>query len=489
MSISLKDILVKVPTLTIDGNRGLMISGVTQDSRNVKEGFVYVAIKGFAADGHSFISDAIEAGAKAIVYEDQPENLPEGLAMIQVKDSREAVATMASNFYGNPSSKLTMVGFTGTNGKTSCATMAFELFSELGYQCGLISTIRILIQEEEIPARLTTPDPIELNRLLAIMVDKGCTHCFMEASSHALDQKRVWGIDFSGAVFTNITHDHLDYHPDFKSYIKAKKILFDGLSDSSWALINLDDKNSRVMVQNTRADIKTYGLKSSVDFKAKVLSNSFEGLELQIDYQNVWIPLVGKFNAYNLLAVYAVGILCGEQEEEILRTLSNIQAAPGRFEFVRNGKEVKAILDYAHTPDALKNVLETIQEVRTGKETLITVFGCGGDRDKAKRPEMARIASKYSDKVILTSDNPRSEDPDEILTEIEGGIPVSKRKNYLKQRDRKEAIRTACFMAEKGDIILLAGKGHETYQEIKGERFPFDDKKELLDNLQTDPVT
>lgn len=488
MSKTLKDILVKVNAQNIAGDRNTGILGISQDSRKVKKGFAYIAIRGHASDGHDYIAAAIENGASAIICEQLPEDQPVDIAFVKVDDSREATAIIASNFYDNPSSKLLMTGFTGTNGKTSCATMAFILFRELGYQCGLISTIKILINEDEIPARLTTPDPIELNELLSEMVRRGCTHCFMEASSHALHQKRVFGIDFKVAVFTNITHDHLDYHKTFKNYIQAKKILFDGLGDSSWALINIDDRNSRVMVQNTPALVKTFGLRSSADFKAKVLSSSFEGLELAIDSRNVWVPVVGRFNAYNILAVYGVAILLGEEESEVLKVLSRSGPVPGRFEFIRNQRHVNAIIDYAHTPDALKNVLETIKEVRSGNETLITVFGCGGDRDKTKRPEMAKIASQLSDKVILTSDNPRSEDPEEILKEVESGIPASRKGRYLKQVDRREAIKTACMMAEKGDIILLAGKGHETYQEIKGERYPFDDKKELLDHLQTSPT-
>jgi UDP-N-acetylmuramoyl-L-alanyl-D-glutamate--2,6-diaminopimelate ligase len=485
MGIALKDVLVRVSTKMIQGDRNVIIDGITQDSRKVRDGYLFIAVKGFSSDGHEFIDSSVSSGAVAIVCEESPEQIPSDVIFIQVKDCREALAKIASNFYGDPSSKLAMTGFTGTNGKTSCASMAFQLFQELGYQCGLISTIKIQINAEEIPARLTTPDPIELNQLLSEMVKKGCTHCFMEASSHAIDQKRVWGIDFKIAVFTNITHDHLDYHGGFREYINAKKILFDGLSDSSWALINIDDRNARVMVQNTGAQVKTYALKSPADFKAKVLSNSFEGLELRIDQLDVWLPMVGHFSAYNLLAVYGVGILLGESSEDILTVLSKMKSVPGRFEFIRNGKKVNAILDYAHTPDALKNVLETLKEIRTGNESLITVFGCGGDRDKSKRPEMARIAAKLSDKVIITSDNPRTEDPDTILDEIEKGIPGESFHKFLKQRDRKEAIKTACMMVDKGDILLLAGKGHETYQEVMGKRTHFDDREELLNHLQT----
>ncbi len=477
--MDVKTILNKVKILESQGPMVSSISGLSQDSRRIQKDFAYVAVRGTVADGHQYIDAAIKNGATLIVCEEIPSDLHKDKSYVQVEDSREVLALMASEFYGQPSSKLTMIGFTGTNGKTSCATMAYQLFEELGHKCGLISTVKILVGREERAARLTTPDPVELNQVLAEMVDEGCTHCFMEASSHALDQKRVFGIDFRVAVFTNISHDHLDYHGDFKSYIKAKKILFDGLSDSSWALINIDDKNGGVMVQNTGANVRTYALKKPADFKGKVMSNSFQGLEMQIDGKEIHLPLVGKFNAYNLLSVYAVAILAEEDPDEVLLVLSRLIPPAGRFEVLPNPRKVHAIVDYAHTPDALKNVLETIKEIRTGNENLITVFGCGGDRDKGKRPEMAKVAAGLSDKVILTSDNPRTEDPEMILEEIEKGIPASASRKFLKQSDRREAIKTACMLAEEGDILLLAGKGHETYQEIMGERFHFDDKEEL----------
>lgn len=475
----LKDILYKVSLVSISGDTNKKVAGICIDSRQIKKDFLFAAIKGAAMDGHEFIDKAIESGATSIICEELPKELKEGISYVEVNSSSKAIALIASNFYGNPSSKLKLVAITGTNGKTTCATLSYNLFKDLGYNVGLLSTIKIMINDEVVPTNLTTPDVIRVNEMLAKMLEKGCTHCFMEASSHALVQDRVFGLDIDLGVFTNISHDHLDYHKTFDAYIEAKKILFDQLPKGSSALINKDDKRWSVMKQNTVAEVKTFAVQSMADYKAKVLSNTLQGLEMDIDGSVVWFNLVGDFNAYNLLCIYAIAEILGEEKEEILTTLSQQKNVRGRFESVHSDYGIHAIIDYAHTPDALENVLKTISSVRTGGESLITVVGCGGNRDKAKRPVMADLACRYSEKVIFTSDNPRDEDPNEIIAEMEKGVRPSDFKKTLKQSDRFEAIKTAFQLADKGDIILIAGKGHETYQEIKGERHHFDDRESI----------
>ena len=453
------------------------VKGLSFDSRKVLPGFVFIAVKGTLSDGHDFIQKAIESGALAVVCERLPETIDEKVAYATVKDSAQALGIMASNFYGNPSGLLKLVGVTGTNGKTTTVTLLYQLFSALGYNAGLISTVENRILDQPIPATHTTPDPIQLNALLKKMITAGCTHAFMEVSSHAVDQERIAGLKFAGAVFTNITHDHLDYHKTFENYIKAKKKFFDDLGSEAFALVNADDKRGMVMLQNTKASKYTFGLKKMVDYKGKIITNSLEGLELEVAAKNVWFKMIGDFNAYNLLGVYGTALLLGEESDEVLLHLSALTGAPGRFERVLPGSKITAIVDYAHTPDALKNVLETIGSFRTGNEQVITVVGCGGNRDKTKRPLMASIACKMSDKVVLTSDNPRDEDPLEIIREMQSGILPTEVKKTLVLADREEAIKTACMMARENDIILIAGKGHETYQEIKGVKYPFDDRK------------
>ncbi|MEO9474848.1 MAG: UDP-N-acetylmuramoyl-L-alanyl-D-glutamate--2,6-diaminopimelate ligase [Cyclobacteriaceae bacterium] len=480
---SLKDILFGVSLVSVHGEREAEISGLTFDSRKVKSGMLFIAVKGLTVDGHTFIEKAIQDGAVAIVCEDLPTKLDTKITYIQVENSAAAMGVVAANFYDNPSKKLKLVGVTGTNGKTTTATLLHQLFINLGYKVGLLSTVENKIDHKVLPSSFTTPDSIQLNELLAQMADQGCTHAFMEVSSHALVQNRVSGIYFTGAVFTNITHDHLDYHGTFDEYITAKKLLFDGLKSDAFALVNVDDKRGRVMLQNTGADKNTYSLKSMADFKAKTLHNTIQGLELEINGVSAWFRLIGDFNAYNLLAVYATAVLLEEEKEEVLMALSQLEGARGRFELISNTSQVLAIVDYAHTPDALENVLKTIDNLRTRQETLITVVGCGGNRDKAKRPKMARLAASFSNKVILTSDNPRDEDPAEILNDMMAGVSKVDQKKTMIIQDRKEAIRTACNLAAENDIILVAGKGHETYQEIKGVRNHFDDKEVLSEML------
>jgi UDP-N-acetylmuramoyl-L-alanyl-D-glutamate--2,6-diaminopimelate ligase len=480
----LKDILYRCAIVEVHGTTNVAIDSLTSDSRKIEQFSLFIAIKGGASDGHQFIDKVIENGAIAIVCETLPEILNEKVTYIKVKDSRVALSYIACNYYDNPSEKLKLIGVTGTNGKTTTTTLLFNLFSKLGYNCGLLSTVRNKIINEEITATHTTPDPLQLNKLLALMVERGCTHAFMEVSSHALEQHRVTGIHFSGGLFTNITHDHLDYHKTFDNYIAAKKKLFDMLPADAFALVNKDDRNGMVMVQNCKAKIKTYALKSSADFKAKIIENHFSGLYLNIDGTDVWTKLIGSFNAYNLLTVYSAAIMLKEEKINVLSVLSSLDSVDGRFEYTRSENGLIGIVDYAHTPDALENVLTTINDIRTGNEQVITLVGCGGDRDTSKRPEMARIACVHSDKVILTSDNPRSEDPNEILTQMQKGITGDLAKKYISVTDRKEAIRTAVMLAKRGDIILIAGKGHEKYQEIKGVRTPFDDMEIYKEMLQ-----
>lgn len=478
----LKDILYKVSLISTKGDMDININNLVFDSRWVIEGDLFVAMRGTQVDGHDFIDKALERNASCVVCEVLPANLKEDITYVQVVDAAKALGMMAANFYNHPSTKLTLVAVTGTNGKTTMVTLLHQLFSEMGYQTGLLSTVENRINDTVLPATHTTPDAISINQILHQMLDAGCTHCFMEASSHAIVQERTAGLSFAGAIFTNISHDHLDYHKTFDEYIKAKKKLFDELPVSAFALINADDKRGLVMVQNTKAKKHSYALKYPSDYKAKIINNTLHGLELEINQQSVWFRLIGEFNAYNLLGVYGTAMLLGEEEEEVLRQLSQLKGAQGRFEQIFY-RDITAIVDYAHTPDALENVLKTIQKLRTGGEKLITVVGCGGNRDKTKRPVMAKIATQNSDKVILTSDNPRDEEPMGILRDMEAGInPVDMRKT-LTIAERREAIKAACGMAAKGDIILIAGKGHETYQEIKGVKHPFDDReivKELL---------
>ena len=475
----LKDILYKVSLNATSGSMEREVAGLALDSRIVKENFAFIAVRGTVADGHEFIPQAIENGAKAIVCEDLPKKLEKDVTYISVTDSSCSLGIIASNYYDNPSSKLKLVAITGTNGKTTVATVLFQLFKELGYHTGLLSTVHNKIDDEIIPSTHTTPDAIRINELLALMVKEKCQYCFMEASSHAIEQSRIAGLTFAGAIFTNISHDHLDYHKTFEAYIKAKKRLFDQLPTSAFALVNTDDKRGNIMLQNTKAAKYSYAIKSMADYKAKILSNTIEGLELEVDNQNVWFRLIGEFNAYNLMAAYACADLLGEDKEEILKVLSVIEGAAGRFNRILPGHPITAIVDYAHTPDALKNILETITDLRTGNEQVITVVGCGGNRDKSKRPVMAEIASRLSDKLIFTSDNPRDEDPQHIIDDMKKGVSPADQKKTLSMVDREEAIKTACLLAQAGDIVLVAGKGHEDYQEIKGVKRHFDDREVL----------
>lgn len=480
----LRDILDKANVLEILGSVDVEIHSLKFDSRMVERGCLYFAVKGTASDGHQYIPDAVKSGAIAVVCEKIPEN-PEGnVSYILVNDSSYAKAVIASNFYGNPSSLLNLVGVTGTNGKTTTVTLLHQLFQKLGYKAGLISTIQNTIQDRNLATTHTTPDPVRLNELLAQMVEEGCTHCFMEVSSHAVVQHRVTYLTFRGGIFTNLTHDHLDYHKTFDAYLKAKKTFFDNLSGNAFALINKDDRNGKKMVQNTKAPISTYSMQSMADFRCRVLENQFQGLHLSMDGTDCWFRLIGSFNAYNLLAVYATAVLLGEERQKVLTLLSLCEPVDGRFNYIRTSNAITAIVDYAHTPDALQNVLGTIQSIRNHKEKIITVVGAGGNRDAAKRPVMAKIACNLSDRVILTSDNPRFEEPEAILDDMKKGIEPQFTNKVLVIVNRKDAIKTACALAQPGDIILVAGKGHETYQEIKGVRYPFDDKMVLKEVLE-----
>jgi len=485
--VVLRDILYKVPIRSVEGSTGIQVKDIQIDSRKVAAGTVFVAIKGVAADGHLFIDKAIENGAIAIVFEEMPAK-KEGIVYVQVENSAAAAGYMAGNFFGQPSSLMKVVGVTGTNGKTTIATLLYKLFMALGYKCGLLSTVDNHIGEKVVPATHTTPDPIQLNQLLRQMADEGCSHVFMEVSSHALHQHRVTGLQFAGGVFSNITHDHLDYHKTFDEYIRVKKAFFDSLPSTAFAISNADDKRGIVMLQNAHAKKYLYSLKTLADFKGKIIENSLSGLSMLVNDQEVHFRLIGEFNAYNLLAVYAAAICLGEDRLEILRCMSILTGAEGRFDYLISPKEkVIAIVDYAHTPDALLNVLATIRKLKKGFEQVITVVGCGGDRDKTKRPVMAEVVCEHSDRAIFTSDNPRSEDPAMIIKDMEEGLlPAAKRK-YISIVDRREAIKTAISLAKQEDIILIAGKGHEKYQEIKGVKYHFDDKEvvreifELLD--------
>lgn len=479
----LKDILYKCRLQQMNGSTNVAIEHIASDSREVKTFSLFIAVKGTQTDGHEYINKAIDQGAVAIVCETLPNELNENVSYVQVHDSQEALGFIASNFYDNPSDELDIIAVTGTNGKTTTVTLLYQMFRLLNVKTGLLSTVINKINDQQVTATHTTPDAISLNAMLRKMADAGCEYCFMEASSHAIHQQRIKGVSFRGAVFTNITHDHLDYHETFNEYIKAKKMLFDGLPGSAFALVNNDDLHSEVMVQNTKAKVKTMGLKTMCDYRAKVLENQFSGLHLSIDGKDLYTKLIGGFNAYNLLTVYAVAMELGQDQMDVLTNMSVLGSVEGRFQYIKSKGGITAIVDYAHTPDALKNVLSTIKEIRTGNEKVITVVGCGGDRDKTKRPDMARIGAELSDKLIITSDNPRSEDPALIIKDMKAGLdPVQAAKSFS-ITDRKEAIRMACDIAQNGDIILIAGKGHEKYQEINGERFPFDDMQVVSHSL------
>ncbi|NOX45569.1 MAG: UDP-N-acetylmuramoyl-L-alanyl-D-glutamate--2,6-diaminopimelate ligase [Chlorobi bacterium] len=477
--VNLNDILKDIEIQKVLGDTDRDIASIQFDSRKVEKNALFVAVKGTITDGHQYISKTIDLGASVVICEILPKEINNEITYIQVPDSSKALGIAASNYYNNPSENLVLVGVTGTNGKTTIASLLYEMFEKLGYPCGLLSTIENKINGQIISATHTTPDPVQLNALLAQMVDQGISHCFMEVSSHAIHQNRIVGLHFDGGIFTNISRDHLDYHKTVDEYIKAKKRFFDDLPAGAFALTNADDKTGKVMLQNTRAKKVSYSLKTLSDFKCRVVENQFEGLQLEINGTEIWCKLIGNFNAYNLLAVYATAILLGEGKEAVLTALSTLDPVDGRFEYFISENNVKGIVDYAHSPDALKNVLNTISNIRTRNETLITVVGAGGDRDKGKRPMMAQIAARQSDKVILTSDNPRSEDPEQIISDMESGIEPEDLKKVVSITNRKEAIKTACMLAAPGDIILVAGKGHEKYQEIKGVKQPFDDKKVL----------
>jgi len=483
MNKSLQDILYKTGLLQLVGETDKDINFITMDSRQAREGALFIAVNGSRVDGHNFIGQAVKSGVAAVICEHFPETLKNDVTYARVSDSSLALGHAASNFYGNPSSKLNLVGITGTNGKTTTVSLLFRLFMAMGFKTGMLSTIETRINDLVLPSSHTTPDAISINKYLFEMLEAGCDYVFMEVSSHAIHQDRIAGLRFKVAVFSNITHDHLDYHKTFKEYLNAKKKFFDDLSPDAFALVNIDDKNGRVMLQNTPAKKHTYAMKMMADFKAKVLENRFDGMLLEINGIQFYTLLSGDFNAYNLLSVFATAALLGFNSNEVLEKLSMLPGAEGRFEIIRSAKkQLSAIVDYAHTPDALLNVIKTINKLRTGNEKLITVVGAGGDRDKAKRPEMARIASRLSDMVVLTSDNPRTEDPQGILNDMKTGVDPAKKSKTLIITDRYEAIKTALNLANKGDIILVAGKGHEKYQDINGVKHPFDDK-EIIEEL------
>ena len=477
--MKINEILANCNLMEIEGNKDIDLLDLTFDSRQVKEGSLFFAVRGTQVDGHDYIDKAVAQGAKAIVCEKLPKTRAEGVTYVQVDNSAYVLGMAASNFFGNPSRKLKLVGVTGTNGKTTIATLLYRLFTDAGYACGLLSTIENIVSREVIPSTHTTPDPIELNALLHKMVESGCEYAFMEVSSHSVAQDRIAGLHFAGGIFTNLTHDHLDYHKTMANYRNAKKTFFDNLPETAFALTNLDDKNGAFMLQNTRAKKLTYALKHDADFKGVVMESHFDGMLLKVNGTEVFTQLVGGFNASNLLAIYGAALSLGFDKDELLLEISKLHGANGRFDMVHSENGIVGIVDYAHTPDALENVLQTINEVRRHKETLITIVGCGGNRDTTKRPEMAAVAVKLSDKVILTSDNPRNEDPDEIIRQMKAGVSAEDSHKVLSITNRREAIRTGVALAKKGDIILVAGKGHENYQEIKGIKNHFDDKEVL----------
>ena len=482
----LKDILYKVAIESVTGSTEIDIHKIDFDSRKIEENDVFVAIRGSLSDGHDYIDKAIQLGAVAVICDTLPENVEKGITYIKVKDTNTALAFMAANYFGNPSEKLKLVGVTGTNGKTTIASLLFQLFEKAGFKVGLLSTVKIMVDQTEYKATHTTPDSITINHYLNEMIEAGVTHCFMEVSSHGIHQKRTEALHFVGGIFTNLSHDHLDYHPTFAEYRDVKKSFFDSLPKTAFALSNIDDKNGPVMLQNTVARKFTYALKSYADFKATILESQLSGLLLKVNDNEVWVKLIGTFNAYNVLAIYGTAVELGMDSLEALRLLSDLESVSGRFQYIVSEGNITAIVDYAHTPDALDNVLKTINDIRTKNEQLISVVGCGGNRDKTKRPIMAKIATDLSDKAILTSDNPRNEDPEVILDEMEKGVEAHNYKKLLRITDRKQAIKTACQLAQPNDIILIAGKGHETYQEINGVRHHFDDMetvKEILNQL------
>ena len=477
--MKLNELLKNITPIKIIGNDDVEITGVNIDSRRIKAGHLFVAMKGTQVDGHLFIGKAIELGAISVLCEDLPEVLQEGITYVQVESTEDAVGKVATLFYGDPSHKLKLVGVTGTNGKTTIATLLYNMFRKFGHKVGLLSTVCNYIDDVEVPADHTTPDPIELNELLAKMVEAGCEYAFMECSSHAIHQKRIGGLKFAGGLFTNLTRDHLDYHKTFENYRNAKKAFFDGLPKDAFAITNADDKNGMIMVQNTKATVKTYSIRTLADFRARILECHFEGMYLEIDGREVGVQFIGKFNVSNLLAVYGAAIMLGKKPEDVLLVLSTLHSVNGRLEPIHSPEGFTAIVDYAHTPDALANVLNAIHEVLDGKGHVITVCGAGGNRDKGKRPLMAQEAVRQSDKVIITSDNPRFEEPQDIINDMLAGLNEQQMRKVISIVDRKEAIRTACMMAQKGDVVLVAGKGHETYQEIKGVKHHFDDKEVL----------
>ena len=482
----LKDILYKVAIESVAGSTEIGIQKIEFDSRKVESNDIFVAIRGSLSDGHDYIEKAIQLGAKAIICDTLPQKIEKEVTYIQVKDTNTALAFIAANYFWDPSSKLKLVGVTGTNGKTTIASLLFQLFQKAGFKVGLLSTVKIMVDGTEYPATHTTPDSITINHYLNEMVEAGVTHCFMEVSSHGIHQKRTEALHFVGGIFTNLSHDHLDYHATFAEYRDVKKSFFDSLPKTAFALSNIDDKNGTVMLQNTAARKFTYALKSYADFKATILESQLSGLLLKVNDNEVWVKLIGTFNAYNVLAIYGTAVELGLDSLEALRLLSDLESVSGRFQYIVTDSKITAIVDYAHTPDALENVLKTVDDIRTKNEQLITVVGCGGNRDKTKRPIMAKIATDLSDKAILTSDNPRNEDPEIILDEMEQGVEAHNYKKILRITDRKQAIKTACQLAQPNDIILIAGKGHETYQEINGVRHHFDDMetvKEILDQL------
>lgn len=479
--MELKEILKAITIKTILGDAGKDITGIEIDSRNVKAGNLFVAVKGTQTDGHAYIAKAVGNGASAVVCENLPDSPDSNVTYVQVADTEEAVGKLATHFFGDPTSKLDLIGVTGTNGKTTIATLLYNMFRKFGYKVGLISTVCNYIDGEAIPTDHTTPDPITLNKLLGRMADEGCKYAFMEVSSHSIAQKRIGGLRFAGGIFTNITRDHLDYHKTFENYLKAKKAFFDGLPKTAFALTNADDRNGMVMVQNTKAKVYSYSLRTLCDFKGKVLEDGFDGMLMDINNREVNVQFIGRFNASNLLAVYGAACILGKKPEDVLLLLSTLHPVSGRFDALRSPKGYTAIVDYAHTPDALINVLDTIHEVLRGRGKVITVVGAGGNRDKGKRPLMAKESARRSDKVIITSDNPRFEEPQDIINDMLAGLDKDDSRKVLSIADRKEAIRTACMLSEPGDVILIAGKGHENYQEIKGVKHHFDDKEVLKD--------
>ncbi len=482
---TLADIVWKIPAVSVTGDLNIPILSICFDSRKAVPGSLFVAIRGTANDGHKYIADVVRQGVSAIVCEEIPKSIRHDITYVITSDSALALGLLCNEFYDRPSKKLTLVGVTGTNGKTTTATILYQLFRKLDYKAGLISTVAYYVNEQRSEASHTTPDPVQLNALLADMVKQGCTYCFMEVSSHSVVQQRIAGLHFAGGIFTNLTHDHLDFHKTFAEYLKAKKQFFDHLPATAFALINKDDRNGMVMVQNTKANVATYALKSMADFRCRLIESHFDGMQLQMDGHDVWMRFIGEFNAYNLLAVYATAILLGQETQEVLSVMSTLIPVDGRFEYIRSNNNVTAVVDYAHTPDAVDNVLKAIRQILpTASAQIITVVGAGGDRDKTKRPEMAKIAADNSDRVILTSDNPRSEKPEDIINDMFAGLDAEERRKTISIVDRREAIRTACMMANPGDVVLIAGKGHETYQIVKGVKSYFDDREVVREMFQ-----